>query len=293
VDPVRSFLPVRCDIFRDNQVRAFLAPLADLAAERDFAAIVVAHTRKSAARYADDLILESRAFLAFASAVHLFFKDEDDPTEARRFFLPGKNNFTKARPGLAISVKDSIFKIDEESVPRIEWEAQPLPSWLTADSLASPPPLSSEERCGRPPEQLAEARELLRKALGDGPQPAKQLLRLAREAGISRGTLMQAKAELNVASVFDPSAKGLALANAAAERNSLRGQDSLVKNICFTIHMAVDSLRKRIFGLWGRVQKMESRKTLSFLGKEEESPKNPPNTRIFGLPPGGLYVCQC
>jgi putative DNA primase/helicase len=69
VDPIGSFLGGRTDSHRDNEVRAVLAPIAQLAERHGPAVLVVAHRRKGTGSTADDLALGSRAFTGIARAV--------------------------------------------------------------------------------------------------------------------------------------------------------------------------------------------------------------------------------
>ena len=48
IDPVGSFIGGRTDAHRDNEVRAVLAPVAQLAEQSSVAMLVVAHNRKGA-----------------------------------------------------------------------------------------------------------------------------------------------------------------------------------------------------------------------------------------------------
>lgn len=92
-----------------------LAPLGQLAAERGVAVVLVAHTRKSAADFADDTILGSRAFSGIARSVLHLMSDREDRT--RKLLLAGKNNLSVSAPGL-------VFTITGDPARR-EWEPDP------------------------------------------------------------------------------------------------------------------------------------------------------------------------
>jgi hypothetical protein len=198
VDPAGSFMPAQRDFYRDNEVRATLSPLAALAAERGFAALVVAHTRTADAVYADDLALGSRAFVGIARSVqHLLEESVENKPTGRRLLLPGKINLARRPAGLA-------FRIWGDP-PRAEWEAEPLPEWFTADmAIGRKSESGGEKKAGRPPDQLEEAIELLRVLLAQGECPAKAIRKAAEDGGISRRTLLRAKSELGIKHRFDP-----------------------------------------------------------------------------------------
>jgi hypothetical protein len=102
VDPIGSFLGGRVDAYRDNEVRSVLAPLAALAAERGVAVLLVCHTRKALASFADDMALGSRAFVGLARSVLHLMADPDD--EKRKLLLPGKCNLSCPADGLAFRI---------------------------------------------------------------------------------------------------------------------------------------------------------------------------------------------
>ena len=90
IDPAGSFIGGRTDAHRDNEVRAALAPLAQLAEEMGVSVLIVMHTRKSGGGSADERALGSRAFVGIARVVLHLLPDAADPD--RRLLLPGKIN---------------------------------------------------------------------------------------------------------------------------------------------------------------------------------------------------------
>ncbi len=184
-------MPAGRDSFRDNEVRSTLAPLAALAAERGFAAVVVAHTRKAEAVYADDLALGSRAFVGIARAVHhLVEETEENRPTGRRLLLPGKTNLSRRPPGLA-------FRVFGDP-PRAEWESQPLPEWFTADLALGARTKEKEAARGRPPKELEEAKLFIQELLADGPKPVAELRKECTAAGLAWRTVHRAADELGV-----------------------------------------------------------------------------------------------
>lgn len=185
VDPIGSFIGGGTDAHRDNEVRSVLTPIAKLAEKHGAAVLMVAHRRKSAGSFADDLALGSRAFTGIARTVWHLTRDCED--KARRLLLPGKNNLAKEGDGLA-------FKIGGEPA-RIMWESGPVQ--MTADDA-----VAAEAQANRPgpdAEALDGARAWLTAALTDGPRLARELFDEWKHGeGGSERTLKRAKQALAI-----------------------------------------------------------------------------------------------
>jgi hypothetical protein len=187
VDPVGSYLGGGVDAHRDNEVRAVLAPLGQLAAERGVAVVLVAHTRKAAVDFADDAILGSRAFSGIARSVLHLMSDREDRT--RKLLLAGKNNLSVSAPGLAFTITGDPA--------RLEWEPDPVD--LSADDLM---PKSSGRgngaKRGPEPEKHEAAVEWLLDVLADGPMNVGALKTEADDAGLAWATVRRAQQTLNI-----------------------------------------------------------------------------------------------
>ena len=187
VDPIGSYMGGRTDTHRDNEVRAVLAPAAALAAEHDAALLVVAHTRKSAAAFADDMAMGSRGFTGLARSVLHLLTDPDDPSKRRRLLLPGKNNLAERPAGLAFTIgrpPDAVASAGA-CVQWLEGEVE-----LTADEAVN------REAAGDDDDERTTERDdaaaWLAEALADGPLSADEVRRLAR-GSYSLPTLKRAK----------------------------------------------------------------------------------------------------
>ena len=190
VDPIGSYLGGRTDAYRDNEVRAVLAPAAQLAAQYGAAVVVVAHTRKAVAGHADDTVLGSRAFTGLARSVLHLRMDPDDPDERRRLLLPGKANLCEPPPGLAFT----IDKDEDGNGPCIHWSPEAVT--VTADELAC-----RDSRVSSEQSEVNRARDWLRETLRGGPMLTKEVEELARETeGFSPRTLRRAKRPADVES---------------------------------------------------------------------------------------------
>jgi hypothetical protein len=194
IDPIGSYLGGRTDANRDNEVRAILAPLAAMAAEHEVAILLVAHTRKSLAPFADDMVLGSRGFVGLARSVLHLTADPDD--KARRLLLPGKCNLAAPAAGLAFRIV---------SPGRLEWEPVPLEG-LSADDFMAPPDRPSKP--GPEADALDAATNWLQAALANGPRLVKELAEewCNGQSG-SKRTLHRAKQSLQV-EAFRPEVPG-------------------------------------------------------------------------------------
>ena len=111
-------------------------------------------------------------------------ENPEDPE--RRILAQNKQNLCKPTGSLVFSVETA-----PNGAARIAWRGQ---SQLSAREILQPP-LDEEEKSA-----LSEAKEFLQDELRDRPMAAKQVMKNAREAGISERTLKRAKADLRVKS---------------------------------------------------------------------------------------------
>lgn len=186
IDPIGSFIGGGTDSHRDNEVRAVLAPVAQLAERYGPAVLIVAHRRKSAGTIADDLAIGSRAFTGIARAVWHLTRDTDD--KRRRLLLSGKNNLAPEGTGLAFDIGGIP--------PAIQWE--PGPVNLRADDA-----LAAESEGGGDGGALAEATDFLRAELAHGRKTGTEVKAAAKAAGVSARTLDRARARLGVVAAPD------------------------------------------------------------------------------------------
>jgi putative DNA primase/helicase len=187
IDPIGSYLGRRVDAHRDNDVRGVLAPVAALAEKYGPAVVIVAHSRKSAAKYADDTAMGSRAFTGIVRAAWHLLSDEED--SERRLLLSGKFNLGKPAPGWANRIESAIPGRDETG--RLVWESGPVE--MTADDAMAI--LNETTKPGPQPEKRNGAADWLKKFLADGqPKAVKEIHAEAKSAGLggSEKTLSRA-----------------------------------------------------------------------------------------------------
>lgn len=117
IDPVSAYL-AGADSHVNAEVRAALAPLAELAQRTGVAVLLVTHLRKGEG-LAVYRAIGSIAFTAAARAVWAVAQDRDDPTGHRRLLLPvGCNLSADQETGLAFALRDNVA-----GVPLVAWEA--------------------------------------------------------------------------------------------------------------------------------------------------------------------------
>jgi hypothetical protein len=188
VDPVTAYLG-GTDTHKTGDVRAVLAPVAELASQYGVAIVAVSHLNKGGGGEAMARITGSLAFVAAVRAAFLVQKDPEDAK--RRLFQPIKNNLGIDDLGLA-------FRIGEREVARgirapvIEWEAEHIT--ITADEVLAAVGGQDGEDGGA----LREAVHFLQTLLAAGPVSQKTIKADASANSISEKTLRRAKSKLGV-----------------------------------------------------------------------------------------------
>lgn len=190
IDPVGNHVGGKTDTFKDNSVRAALAPLAEIAKQRNLTVLLVYHLKKTAADAADFQVLGSVAFTALPRAVWHVLPGER-PKDGDRLLASGKMNLARPAPGLQFRIMGRP--------PVIAW-GEALPPDQDADAIIAEQRRKADEkgRRGPRPAELLEATKFLENLLARGPLMASELFDQAEQAGISRATLRRAKAELGI-----------------------------------------------------------------------------------------------
>lgn len=186
IDPITAYMGDGTDSHKNAEVRTFLAQLATLAAKWNIAIVMVNHLNKGqgSALYRTQ---GSIAFVAAVRAAWLLCRDRQNPSSARRLFLPLKSNLAKDSEGFAFVLSSEH---SSNGQPLCEWEAEPVKT--TADDALRFEP----QKKGPKAEELAEAVEFLRGALAGGPRPTAEVQAEAKGRGISASTLKRARNEI-------------------------------------------------------------------------------------------------
>ena len=190
IDPITAYLG-KADANNNGDVRGILAELARMAECYNTCVLGITHLNKDAGKKAAYRITGSLGFSAAARTVYIVVKDRAQPN--RRIMAPLKNNIAKDSVGFAFAVETVILDKGIKT-SRVVFEKDVHTA--TADEVL----MEKSEDGG---EALNEAKEFLKKVLGDGPLEATSVLAKAKEAGICETTLHRAKRSLGIKSDKD------------------------------------------------------------------------------------------
>ncbi len=188
IDPITAYLG-DADSHKNAEVRALLAPLAEMAASQSVAVIAVSHLTKSAGMEALLRVQGSVGFAAAARSVWGVAKDKDNPS--RRLFMPLKNNLGTDANGFAYTVEGIRLPESDIETSHVMWENQIVTQ--TADEIFGQGEQTHQER-----RSISDAKEFLRSLLENGPVTKNDIERDADGAGHSWATIRRAQQDLNV-----------------------------------------------------------------------------------------------
>ena len=189
VDPITAYLGDK-NSWRDADVRGVLAPLAKLAEDHRVGVVAVMHPNKAGNVKALLRVSGSVAFTAAPRIVLGVGPHPEDESGDRRVFGGIKANICVTAPFLGYR----IIRLDDARA-RLQWEHGVIEG-VTKDAVFGDGAVNSREER----ESRHDAETFLRELLADGPQPAKDVQKAAREAGIADKTLERARYRLGVAS---------------------------------------------------------------------------------------------
>jgi AAA domain len=191
VDPLTSFIG-DIDINKEQEVRAVLIPLKDMAERTGVTFVLIAHFNKRSDVTALNRIMGAVAMTGVARATWLFAEDKQAQEEEgleRYLMLRGKVNVGRKREGLmyTIAVKTVTGNHGEvlEGIPYVVWGEE---TSVSADAALSFSP-SDDTRDSK----LNRAVDWLREFLSDGRQPSERVEDEGKLAGFSLRTLKSAK----------------------------------------------------------------------------------------------------
>jgi AAA domain-containing protein len=204
VDPVSSYLG-KTDSHKNSEVRGVLEPLSEMAERTRVAILSVTHFSKAGANNTTKALHRFIGSIAFTGAPRAAFAViEDAENEGRRLFLHAKNNLARAPQGLAFRLEQCLVG-GGIVASRIAWDTEPVT--VTANEALAAETAGSETRTAK-----AEAAEFLQAALADGPVPASEVNRMAREHGLTAKAVRSAREALGVKidrDGFGPGSKSL------------------------------------------------------------------------------------
>lgn len=187
IDPLGAYMGA-VDGHKNNEVRAALLPLQDLAVKHNVAIICISHLTKSGGNNALLRVQGSIAFVAACRAAYVVTRDTN--ASERKLFLPLKNNLGTDRTGFAFAVRSVRLQSGIET-SGITWEPEPVTT--TADEALHVANADPEERGA-----LDDATRFLRDLLAECPLPAKRIREDADGAGFSWITIHRAATKLGV-----------------------------------------------------------------------------------------------
>lgn len=179
IDPLMAFLDGTVNSWRDQDVRRALAPLARLAERTGCAIVLLRHLNKSSGSHA---MYRGGGSIGIVGAARVALLVAADPDDAeRRIVATVKNNLAPHPPSIAFRLVGD----EATGAARVEWLGE---SAHGASALLA---IRTDDSEGG---ALAEAVDVLRTILADGPVPAKAAEQEATTgAGITRATLLRAR----------------------------------------------------------------------------------------------------
>lgn len=189
IDPIGAFLAGSTDSHKDADVRRALAPLADMAEQRDLAVIVVAHLTKDESRRLISRVSGSGAFVNAARSVLGFARDPDDldgEKGHRRALVHVASNWGTYAPSLGMRIESRDVAVDDGSTTDV--------GHLTITGEID---LGTEDLQRGVNESAADTEEEIAIALKGGPRPSRDVkAEIADELGCSRKTVERAGVRL-------------------------------------------------------------------------------------------------
>lgn len=186
IDPISAYLG-GTDSHKNAEVRAVLAPLAELAARHGVAVVCVSHLNKAGGNEALMRVTGSLAFVAAARAAYVVARDKNDPQ--RRLFLPLKNNIGNDQAGLAFKVESSELDGGIQT-SRVMWDSEAVT--VTADEAMRPAETDDERS------QRDEITDWLQDLLYPGRMKSQEVQSKAKQAGFAWRTVQRAAKESGV-----------------------------------------------------------------------------------------------
>lgn len=183
VDPFMAFLSSKVDSSRDQDIRGgVMYPLKQLAEETGVAVIFTRHLNKMGGSHP---LYRGGGSIGIIGAVRSGLLVAPDPNdESRSILAVSKSNLSAQRPALAYRLTDNAAL----DVATVTWEG------ATDHKASQLLAISTDEEKGA----LGEAMEFLRDVLDSGAMGSKEVLKQARDAGVSERTLRRAKKDLRV-----------------------------------------------------------------------------------------------
>jgi putative DNA primase/helicase len=201
VDPVSNYMG-SAKMNAEQEVRAVLIPLKNLAERMGVSIIAVMHLNKKSDTGAINRVGGAMAFVGVARAAYLFQASDEELEEGavnrlqQHFMVLLKCNITKKVDGLVYEIPAKPVSVEgsDEYMPIIKFIGT---TTTNAEGLLQ----QKSETRGRPSEGISVAKAWLREYLKDGPKPSAEVIKSAKELqNLSSRTVERAKSEIGVVS---------------------------------------------------------------------------------------------
>ncbi len=202
IDPI--VMVVDGDSHKNSDVRKGLAPLVEMAEKYNCAVLGISHiTKSSKGKDPLDRVVGSMGFTAVARIVLMVAAIKSDlPSDgpSRCVLVRAKTNIGPNLGGFMYHIEPVEFTTDMGliSSSRVSWDETPIEG--SASEILKFAEGNGGGRGDRESGKLSVAEDFLKMILADGPVSYPDIQSQAFQAGISRGTLVRAKSELNVKS---------------------------------------------------------------------------------------------
>jgi len=198
IDPMSSYVGIgKVSTISTTDVRGFLKPLTDLAAEKGVSILGIMHFNKKA-DVADAMLRIADSLAYVAAARHVYVVLDDTEVEHRRLFVKAKNNLAPDKKALSYMTGVRKTGTDADTsqeiwAPHTIWGSEYVE--VTANEA-----MQAGNGGKRASAELLKAKEFLEDRLAQGAAKQKDILEEAIEHDISEKTLRRAKKELEVKS---------------------------------------------------------------------------------------------
>jgi AAA domain len=197
IDPLMEFVDGKVDSHKSQPVRQAIAALNQIARERDCAVLVIFHLNKGVS---SDPLLRHEGSAAFTQVVRgglMLGHDPDDPEGEdgrQRVLAVSSSNLAAIAPSLVYRI-DTARVVGDMGEEIVTAEMSPIgESSVGAHDLLRERP-DEDEQTG-----TDEAEELLAEELAEGPRPASEVTKQARQLSITEKQLRTARRRLGVES---------------------------------------------------------------------------------------------
>jgi putative DNA primase/helicase len=189
IDPISSYLGTKLDSHVNTAIRGVLEPLGEMADRLRVAVVSITHPPKNSGASAINRFIGSIGFVAAARAAFMVTRDPDD--DARRLFLPVKNNLAPLGKGLAFRLKQRPVYEAAILGSTIVWENEPVN--ISADAA-----LRATDEAGKRDGPRQKAETFLKELLANGPVPKQHIKEAADGNELTWATVRRAKDRLGI-----------------------------------------------------------------------------------------------